>query len=78
MLFWGGPKRGSVGVVRGPVRKPVRGPGFSVFGSPDLFCAQCFRVTRIYLFIFFALSPKNRSLLMSDDRLQKYASATSS
>ena len=42
--FWGGPWRGSVGVVRGPVRIVVRGPG--PYGGPWT-GGQCFQVTRI-------------------------------
>ena len=42
--FWGGPWRGSVGVVRGPVRIVVCGPG--PYGGPWT-GGQCFRVTLI-------------------------------
>ena len=50
ILFGGWSVEGSVGVVRGPVRRwsadwsavGVRGPGVSVFGSPGFSCVSLY------------------------------------
>ena len=60
ILFGGWSVEGSVGVVRGPVRRwsadwsavGVRGPGVSVFGSPFVLCRTKNKVSEKTLFSF--------------------------